>query len=248
MTQPSHRTTGAVIFDMGGVFVLPHPEAMLLALKEAAIEVGNNVVVDSDAIHRAHYLGVRGITDLLAQGEISDMDQATWERYDRAYFAALGVAELDLDEITAVRSRQRRERLGGIWCFLLNANIAAFARIAAAYPVAIVTNNDGSAVEQCLEFGICGLAPGPLPTAAAIVDSAVVGIVKPDPAIFTPALEALGVPAEQVLYVGDTVHADVIGATRAGLTPVQLDPLDLHADHDHWRVPDVTALADQLGA
>jgi hypothetical protein len=29
---------------------------------------------------------------------------------------------------------------------------------------------------------------------------------------------------------------------------VQLDPLNLHVDHDHWRLPDLDALARHLGA
>ena len=71
---------------------------------------------------------------------------------------------------------------------------------------------------------------------------------EPDPAIFDPALEALGTARDRTLYVGDTVHADVLGAGRAGLPVVQLDPLDLHIDHDHWRLPDLDALARHLGA
>ena len=71
-------------------------------------------------------------------------------------------------------------------------------------------------------------------------------VAKPDPAIFAPALAALDTDPARTLYVGDTVHADVLGATAAGLPVVQLDPLDLHRDHDHWRLPDVGALADHL--
>ncbi|NDH88881.1 MAG: GntR family transcriptional regulator [Actinobacteria bacterium] len=131
----------------------------------------------------------------------------------------------------------------------LEANIAAFHRISTVRPVAIVSNNDGTAVEQCRNLGICQLEPdGPLPHVPAIVDSTTIGIAKPDPAIFDPALEALGTARDRTLYVGDTVHADVLGAGRAGLPVVQLDPLDLHVDHDHWRLPDLDALARHLGA
>jgi putative hydrolase of the HAD superfamily len=79
-----------------------------------------------------------------------------------------------------------------------------------------------------------------------VVDSTLVGMAKPDPRIFEPMLAALGLPSERVLYVGDTVHADVRGATAAGLPVVQLDPLELHADFDHLRLPDVTAVVELL--
>ena len=78
------------------------------------------------------------------------------------------------------------------------------------------------------------------------VDSAVFGIAKPDPAIFGPALDALGTDPARTLYVGDTVHADVGGATAAGMAVVQLDPYDLHGDFDHAPAADVAALADLL--
>ena len=58
-----------------------------------------------------------------------------------------------------------------------------------------------------------------------ILDSAVVGVAKPDPAIFRLALDALGVPADRsVLHVGDSLRYDVAGALAAGLQPVHMDP------------------------
>ncbi len=49
-----------------------------------------------------------------------------------------------------------------------------------------------------------------------IVDSTIVGVAKPDPAIFSFALEVLGVKAERVAYVGDSYANDVVGATGRG--------------------------------
>jgi hypothetical protein len=46
--------------------------------------------------------------------------------------------------------------------------------------------------------------------------------------------------------VGDTVHADVLGASAAGIPVAQLDPYDLHLDFDHARFPDLEAVADWL--
>ena len=47
------------------------------------------------------------------------------------------------------------------------------------------------------------------------------GIVKPNPAIFTAALERLGVPASQALMVGDSATADS-GAVAAGIRTLLL--------------------------
>ena len=69
-----------------------------------------------------------------------------------------------------------------------------------------------------------------------VVDSHVVGVAKPDPRIFAPALAALGTPPERVAYIGDSVTMDVNGARAAGLRPVLLDPFDDHPWADHDRI------------
>lgn len=40
---------------------------------------------------------------------------------------------------------------------------------------------------------------------------------KPDPAIYRPVLEQMGLPVNRVLAVGDSLHTDIPGATRVGL-------------------------------
>jgi FMN phosphatase YigB (HAD superfamily) len=55
------------------------------------------------------------------------------------------------------------------------------------------------------------------PLLALVVDSAVVGIRKPDPRIFTLAVERLGVPARRALFVGDSMQQDIVPARAAGL-------------------------------
>ncbi len=53
------------------------------------------------------------------------------------------------------------------------------------------------------------------------------GAWKPDPAIFALALQRMGAPASTAAYVGDNYYADVVGARRAGLQPLLLDPQEL---------------------
>ena len=65
-----------------------------------------------------------------------------------------------------------------------------------------------------------------------ILASGKVGIQKPDPGIFAIALERMGADAGTSLYVGDNYWADVVGAQRAGLTPVLFDPYHLFPEAD----------------
>ena len=55
---------------------------------------------------------------------------------------------------------------------------------------------------------------------------------KPDPRAFAPLVDALGVAAASIVYVGDSVPADVEGALGAGLRPVWLNRWN-----DPWPVP-----------
>ncbi len=70
--------------------------------------------------------------------------------------------------------------------------------------------------------------------------------MKPDPRIFTIALDAMGIHADRAWYVGDMPGIDVVGARRAGLRPVLMDPLGLHHDADYDRVESLTALAERI--
>ena len=235
----------AVVFDIGGVFLVPHPRPIGDALRAAGVEIGDEV----DVWRRAHYVGVRALTDVLNDhGSINERQVDVWAHYDVAHFSALGVHEADLEVAVRTRHELRLEGIAGkVWSLTLEENIEAFAELAAAgVATAIVSNNDGTAAEQLVEHEICQVGPGELTEVAAVVDSTVVGVAKPDPCIFEPALEALGTEPHRTLYVGDTVHADVRGATAADMPVVQLDPLELHADHDHARLPDVVALAALL--
>lgn len=234
----------AVVFDIGGVFLVPHPDP----IGDALAEVGIHVERDPERFRAAHYHGARGLTDLmLADDHVDELRHDSWRSYDLRYFGHLGVDDDLIEDAHRARAAQRHVGAAEVWRLPLPHNIEAFHRLAAAgCRLGIVSNNDGTAADQMLTHRVCQLGVGQLPEVVAIVDSAVVGASKPDPRIFDPVLEALAVSPERVLYVGDTVHADVAGAAAAGLQVVQLDPLDLHADFDHHRAPDVAAVVDWL--
>ncbi len=50
-----------------------------------------------------------------------------------------------------------------------------------------------------------------------VIVSAIVGVVKPDPRIFEIGIEEAGVPADQILYVGDNAVDDIQGANNCGI-------------------------------
>ena len=77
------------------------------------------------------------------------------------------------------------------------------------YPMVLVSNFYGNIAVVLREFGFEGLF-------SQIIESAVVGVRKPDPQIFTLGVEALGLQPEDVVVVGDSIDKDIIPAKKAG--------------------------------
>jgi putative hydrolase of the HAD superfamily len=96
---------------------------------------------------------------------------------------------------------------------------------AAGYRLAVISNSDGRAVEGLAAAGL-------LAHFEAVIDSELVGCEKPDPRIFLTALERMGLSPAEALYVGDIYEVDVVGARRAGLDVILLDPLGNHPGRD----------------
>jgi putative hydrolase of the HAD superfamily len=77
-----------------------------------------------------------------------------------------------------------------------------------------------------------------------IIVSAAAGIRKPNPKIFQPVIEGWGLPPSEIVMIGDTLGADVLGAKNAGLKSVWVT---MQADtpsniaHRHTIVPDAVA-------
>jgi putative hydrolase of the HAD superfamily len=87
----------------------------------------------------------------------------------------------------------------------------------------------------------------------AIVLSSGVGKRKPHPVIFERALEEVGAPPEDVLFVGDRLEADILGASRAGMRTVQAlwfraddVPVDAEPDFQAFTQMDVLNVVDRL--
>lgn len=233
----------AVVFDIGGVILLPNPAPMRPQLEAH----GLTPPADDADYHRAHYAAMRAMHEMHTEAlEFDETVRASWEAWDRGYLTAL-FADTDAPDTAAGVDALIAAGIDRSWDWRMDEAVVAMQRLEqAGIPQAIVSNNDGTADQQMLDHDVAQVGPGPLVELVTLVDSGVAGIAKPDPRIFAPALVALGLPPERVLYVGDTVHADVRGARAAGLPVVQIDPYDHHADLDHPRAVSVSAVADHL--
>lgn len=89
-------------------------------------------------------------------------------------------------------------------------NRPVLARLSARYHLGIVSNFYGNLPAVCANLYIRSFF-------RVIVDSTQVGISKPDPRIFLRAVEELGVPLADVVFVGDSPARDMAGARGVGM-------------------------------
>jgi putative hydrolase of the HAD superfamily len=181
-----------------------------------------------DLHRRAHYAG-------MAAKSGSGAGEAFWAEYNEAYVRSVGVPEADVAHAAIVLAAHRGAYT---WRWAVPDNVAALRAIhEAGVPVGVVSNASGQIEEVLARSGICQVGDGPCTPVRVIIDSHVVGVAKPDPAIFEFALQHFdGIERGRIAYVGDSVTMDVGGARAAGLHPILLDPFDDHPDGDFDRI------------
>jgi putative hydrolase of the HAD superfamily len=199
---------------------------------------------DLATLLRAHYRAM-SVQD---RPETPEPPKDTWWRsYLLEYVAACGAADGQCDELATGMAQAIR---GFGWTHV-GAQVPAALRAIAALgvPLGVVSNSDGTVEGELRRLGVCYARDDQEPPVRGVevgivLDSAVVGIAKPDPEIFRIALKALGVPAgETVLHVGDSLRYDVAGAQAAGIRPVHLDPhQDCPAPHGHTHITSLTEI------
>ena len=136
--------------------------------------------------------------------------------YFRGMLVAAGVPEALIPAVLA-RWLQRQAEVG-LWNRVMEGSPGALAGVRAlGLRCAVVSNSDGRAERHLRDWGV-------IDELEFVVDSALVGVEKPDPRIFRIALDRLGLPAERVLYVGDVRCCDEVGSRAAGLHFVLIDP------------------------
>jgi putative hydrolase of the HAD superfamily len=80
----------------------------------------------------------------------------------------------------------------------------------------------------------------------AVIISSEVGYAKPSRQIFAAAVQALAVPAEEILMVGDSLDDDVDAAARCGLKAILVDRRNRHAVAPFRRISLLTEVVHEV--
>lgn len=107
------------------------------------------------------------------------------------------------------------------------------------YPMVLVSNFYGN-IETVLEdFGVRKYFQ-------AIIESAVMGIRKPDPRIFEHGVKALGLLPEETLVIGDSYRKDIVPAESIGCQAIWLKGKGWTAEEDAQFHPNIIARLDEV--
>jgi putative hydrolase of the HAD superfamily len=222
----------AMFFDAGNTLLRINYAAIVAQLATRGVRV------TEEAVQRAEWRArVRLDGELFAGGTVSTETRATADRYLELVLDGAGVT--DSPTVHAMTEwRQGYNLPVGIFNVLEPAAPAALAAArAAGLATGVISNSNGTIASLLESLGL-------LPYLDFVLDSAVVGVEKPDPRIFGMALERAGIGPSEAVFVGDLYSIDVLGARAAGLSAILLDPGSCWGDRDCPTAPDVAAAVD----
>jgi putative hydrolase of the HAD superfamily len=221
----------AVFLDAGGTLIHLDRVFILRCLAERGIERTPAQFAAAETEAR------RRVTRMVRAGGPGD-DASRWVAFARTLFAVLGSDGKAADALLELVLQRHHDGL--LWAYTVDGTADVLRQIrAAGFTIGVVSNADGRIHEFLARAQL-------LDHFDFVVDSGVVGVEKPDPAIFRIACERAGVSAAEAVHVGDFYEIDVLGARAAGVRPVLLDPDDLYADVGCDRIRAIKELPDWL--
>lgn len=209
MTEAALGRPAAVLLDAGGVLIAPDP-AMIGPALEPFVPGAT-----AGGMLRAHYAG-------MAAQDCAGLED--WDAYALGFVRCLGSSH---SAEAAAAAAFLRIFSAWIWRYPYPEGVKALWLLhQRGARLGVVSNAEGQVEGVLRNLCICQVGRGGGVPVEVVVDSKVVGVSKPDPAIFDHALGAMGVDPGDLVYVGDSIRNDVEGALAAGITPLLLDPHD----------------------
>ena len=223
----------AVSLDVGGVLVVPNQDWLAEGLAAAG------VTFDRARFTEGHYRAMAEVDRCLSTPE-------EFTDYRRGFLQAVGTPADQVDRGAAALSRVLTS---AAWHQPIPGAGDAARRLAGAgFRLAVTSNSDGTVEALLRTHGLAQVGAGAGVVVEVVTDSGVLGVAKPDPAMFLATAEGLGLAPEHVLHVGDGGYYDAEGARAVGMVGVHVDPLGVCPDDRHGHVASLSDLAGHLVA
>jgi len=221
----------AVFLDAGNTLLRMNYAAIAAELAR------HGVRATPDAVERAEWRARVRLDEALFAGPApgaSTESRASAGRYVRLLLEALGVTDAAVVAALLEWRRTYNPPVGPWNVPDPHAGAALRLLRGAGVAAAVISNSNGSARAILERVGLAAHLDF-------VIDSAEVGVEKPDPRIFALALARAGVGAAQAAYVGDLYSVDVRGARASGIGAVLLDPGGCWGTRDCPTAPHVLA-------
>ena len=197
----------AVLLDAGGTLIHPDHEFILERLADEGVRA--DVREYRDAVREAD-----AVVGRILRSDDPGTDRTRIRVWFTTLLTGLGLPQARLGAVAeAIRARHAEARL---WVRPVPGTREMLEGLReAGLRLAVISNADGHVADYLENAGLGDLFE-------LVVDSAIEGVEKPDPAIFRSTLDRLDLQPEEAVHVGDTWPVDVVGARKAGIRAIYL--------------------------
>jgi HAD superfamily hydrolase (TIGR01509 family) len=212
-----------VLFDLDGTLVFYEPDSFDL-ISAFCAEIGQPL--DAEDERRGRRTRHEYFVDPVIRDQLRSLSEGEfWQHFNRHLLEAVGI-QGDLERLATEVTARVADLESTYHCPRAGCETLTGLR-ARGYGLGLITNRENvTRFHELLgQMGLWSYFD-------LVLAAGEVGVHKPDPGIFYAALERIGSTADQALYVGDNYWADVLGARRAGVTPVLFDPDRLFPEAD----------------
>ena len=230
--HPALRGVRAVFFDVGGTLV--HPDWPRLASIAAE---GAGRAYTARQLEQAMKEILCAVDLELQRGLPPAADTRLRHWVFRRMYGALGLDASACAQLCTRLDAAHDER--HLWSLIDPDAARVLAALRAAnLRLAVISNTEDGRLADLLE--LVGLTAH----LDLQLDSHVVGLRKPDAAIFHLALTRFGLAPDEAAFVGDSYGHDALAARGAGLRAIMLDPLELYPDCECTRIRSLRELIE----
>lgn len=227
------KKIGAIFFDAGNTLVFPQFEKLVDRMGSLGYPVS------AEDFFKAERIGKQSLDEWLwPQIRIHQFPQNADHYYWTAYLRGLM-------QIAGVPLEQRPEVAGEIakvfmqietWSDVPEGTSETLAALRTnGYKLGVISNSLGKMRQQLQRVGLASHFDF-------ILDSAIVGVEKPDPRIFAMALDHAAIDAGETVFIGDLHSTDVGGSGAAGIQGILLDRVGAYLEAECPRITALTSL------
>ncbi len=223
-----------VLFDLDGTlrYNVPSPNDVMLA-QAVSLGVSDSAAARKRALRWAHFYWADSHTLAQDLRRFPKRDADFWVHYTARQLVAFGCSRAQATQLAPkVQAFMSNEYLPEDRLYPELSELLGSLR-EVGYLLGVLSNRSRPFHDYIEEKGL-------RPYFDLVLAAGEVGAWKPSPFIFRVAIERMGVRPNEVVYVGDNYFADVLGAQRAGLFPLLVDPEQLFSEMNCQSVSVVT--------